>query len=72
MASYTYVGKVYESVRIGNLPSYTLVDLSGSYTINKNLKVFGRIDNMFNQHYEVAGGYSTPGASVVTGVKWSI
>jgi len=70
--SYTYVSKVYESVSVGNLPSYILVDLSGSYKINKNLKVFARVDNLFNQHYEVAGGYGTPGASVFTGVKWSI
>ena len=72
MASYTYVSKVYESARLGNLPSYILVDLSGSYKINKNLKVFGRVENMFDQHYEVAGGYGTQGASVFTGVRWSI
>lgn len=70
--NYTYVSKVYESVRVGNLPSYILVDLSGSYKINNNLKIFGRIENMFDQHYEVADGYGTPGASVFTGVKWSI
>ncbi|GBE41363.1 vitamin B12 transporter BtuB precursor [bacterium BMS3Bbin09] len=72
MASYTYVSKVYESVSVGNLPSYILVDLSGSYKLNNNLKIFGRVDNLFNQHYEVAGGYGTPGASVFTGVKLSI
>jgi vitamin B12 transporter len=71
-ASYTYVSKVYESPWVGNLPSYILVDLSGSYKINKNLKVFGRIDNLFDQHYEVAGGYGTPGAEMYTGVKMSI
>ena len=72
MASYTYVSKVYESVSVGNLPSYILVDLSGSYKINKNLKVFARIENIFDEDYEVAGGYGTPGATVFTGVKWSI
>jgi len=71
-ASYTYVSKVYESVSVGNLPSYILVDLSGSYKINKNLKVFARIENMFDEDYEVAGGYGTQGATVFTGVKWSI
>ena len=70
--NYTYVSKVYESVSIGNLPSYVLVDLCGSYKINKNLKVFGRIDNLFDEQYEVAGGYGTPGVSVYTGIKWSI
>ena len=72
MVDYTYVSKVYDSANVGNLPSYILVDLSGSYVINKHLKIFGRIENMFNQYYEIAGGYGTPGASVFTGVKWSI
>ena len=71
-ASYTYVSKVYESVWVGNLPSYILVDLSGSYKINKHLKVFGRIENMFDEDYEVASGYGTAGASVFAGVKVSI
>ena len=71
-AGYTYVSKVYESSWVGNLPSYILVDLSGSYKINKNFKIFGRIDNLFDQNYEVAGGYGTPGAELYAGVKLSI
>ena len=63
-----YVGKRldYGQVRLGG---YALVNLAASYDINENLKLFGRIDNLFDRKYEEAKGFGTPGFSVFGGLK---
>jgi vitamin B12 transporter len=33
-------------------PGYTIVNLRGDYAINDQVKVFGRVDNLFNLHYQ--------------------
>lgn len=51
------------------LDSYFLVNLNGAYKINKNIKLFGRIDNLFNENYEEVFGFSRPGLSGFGGIK---
>jgi vitamin B12 transporter len=41
------------------LPSYIVVNVAGSYDVNRNLQVFGRIDNLFDQRYEQVFGFGT-------------
>lgn len=50
---------------------YTLVNLVGSYTINKHVQLFSSIENLFNQHYQEIHGYNTAGISAFGGVKLS-
>ncbi|MDA8079636.1 MAG: TonB-dependent receptor [Nitrospiraceae bacterium] len=69
LISYAYVSKRFDSSIARDLSSYSLVNLSGSCKINKWLSVFGRIDNLFNTHYEESGTFGTPGFSVFGGVK---
>lgn len=70
-----YVGKrddmdpdTYERVKAGD---YTLVNLAASYNITKNIQVFSRIDNLFDQDYEEVKGYGTPGFSIFGGIRIS-
>ncbi|RAM00287.1 hypothetical protein DO021_19730 [Desulfobacter hydrogenophilus] len=51
------------------LDAYTLVNLAVSYQICKNVKVFGRIENLFDEEYEEVGGYGTADISAYAGVK---
>jgi len=51
------------------LDSYFLINLNGAYKINKNIKLFGRIDNLFNENYEEVFGFSRPGLSGFGGIK---
>ena len=37
-------------------PDYTLVDLYGSYDVNKNLKLFFSVDNLFDKSFWTANG----------------
>ncbi len=53
------------------LPSYFLVNLRASYQVNSQVKLFARVDNLFNQWYEELYGYSTPGLSAYGGTQVS-
>jgi outer membrane receptor protein involved in Fe transport len=39
----------------GKIPSYTLVNLDGSWRITNQLQVFGRVTNLFDQTYQTFG-----------------
>ena len=54
------------------LPSYTLVNLMGSFQMDDHLKLFGRVNNLFNTVYEEVYGYGTPGLSFYLGTKISL
>jgi vitamin B12 transporter len=52
-------------------PGYTTVNLTADYAINDQLKVFGRIDNLFNVHYQNPTGFLSPGLGVFGGVRFA-
>jgi vitamin B12 transporter len=73
-----YVGKSYDknfnlfpAERVV-LPDYTIVNLSATYQIIPQIKLYGRIDNLFNKYYEEVYGYGTPGFSGYMGLTLSI
>uniref|UniRef100_UPI0035CB4228 TonB-dependent receptor plug domain-containing protein n=1 Tax=uncultured Sphingomonas sp. TaxID=158754 RepID=UPI0035CB4228 len=51
------------------LAPYTLVDLRAELPITKRVAVFGRIENLFDEHYETAYRYGTLGRSVYAGFR---
>jgi vitamin B12 transporter len=72
-----YVGKrddmdysTWPSRRV-ELDDYVRVDLAASYQVTGNVQIFGRIENLFDEDYEEAIGYGTPGISAYGGVKFS-
>ena len=52
-------------------PGYTVVNLRADYAFNDQLKVFGRIDNVANVHYENPNGFLAPGLGVFAGVRFA-
>ncbi|HEX5421414.1 MAG TPA: TonB-dependent receptor [Gammaproteobacteria bacterium] len=54
------------NVRLG---SYTLVDLRASYPVNAKLRIYGRIDNLFDRQYETAFQYGTWGRTGTIGLR---
>ena len=52
-------------------PGYTIVNLTGDYKINDQLKVFSRIDNLLNVHYQNPTGFLAPGLGVFGGVRFA-
>ena len=59
--------------RFGNpvteLDDYFLVNLALSYDLTRNIQLYGRIDNLFDEFYEEAWSYATPGFSAYGGLK---
>jgi vitamin B12 transporter len=47
----------------------TLVNLAANYTINDQWSVFGRIDNLFDVHYQDPIGFERPGFGIYGGVR---
>jgi vitamin B12 transporter len=52
------------------LSSYWLVNLNARYQLNKQVSLFGRIDNVFNRDYQTAYAYNQPPRGVFAGVNW--
>jgi vitamin B12 transporter len=52
-------------------PGYTTVNLRADYAINDQLKVFGRIDNLANVHYQNPTGFLAPGLGVFGGIRFA-
>ena len=50
-------------------PAYTTFDLAANYTVNKNVTVFARADNLFNEQYQNPFGFLRPGLGVYGGVR---
>jgi len=57
---------------VGTLDAYTLVNLSGSCDITDRFQVFARVENLFDEYYEEAFSYATPGLSGYIGLKWRL
>jgi vitamin B12 transporter len=49
--------------------SFGVVNVSATYDVNKQIQVFGRIDNLFDQQYEEVLFFGTPIRSVFAGVR---
>src|SRR5262249_20643664 len=48
---------------------YTIVNLRGDYAISDQVKLFGRVDNLFNRHYQNPTGFLAPGFGVFGGIR---
>jgi vitamin B12 transporter len=50
-------------------PAYTVVNVAADYAVTDQLKVFGRIDNLFNVHYQNPTGFLQPSLGVYGGIR---
>jgi vitamin B12 transporter len=50
-------------------PAYTIVNMAADYVVNDQIKVFGRVDNLFNLHYQNPTGFLQPGLGIFGGVR---
>ncbi len=54
------------NVRLGG---YSVTDIGVSYRIDRSVELTGRINNLFNRHYQEFAGYNTPGFAGYVGVR---
>jgi vitamin B12 transporter len=50
-------------------PGYTVVNVAADYVVSDQVKIFGRVDNLFNVHYQNPTGFLQPGLGVFGGVR---
>ncbi len=50
-------------------PGYTVVNVAADYAVTDQVKVFGRVDNLFNAHYQNPTGFLQPGLGVYGGIR---
>jgi len=65
-----YDPATFASTRV-KMGEYLVVNLAASYDISKSIRIFGRVDNLFDRSYEEVAGYGTAGISAFGGIKVS-
>ncbi|GGN52760.1 TonB-dependent receptor [Novosphingobium indicum] len=48
---------------------HLVVGLRSAFAVTDNIEVYGRVENLFDEHYEVVRTYGTPGRSAYAGVR---
>ena len=51
------------------LDDYTLVDLRAEVTVAPQMRLFARVENLFDEQYETAANYGTLGRSIYAGIR---
>lgn len=65
-----YAGKSWDdSFHTIPLKAYPLVDLRASYPVREGVELYGRIENLADQHYETSFQYGTAGRAAYAGVR---
>ncbi len=55
---------------LSNNPGYARFDLAGSYTLQRNVTLFGRVENLFDKHYQDSLGFPAYRRSYWLGMKF--
>lgn len=66
----TYVGKR-DDINDVVLDEYIILDVGAGYQATTNLLIYGRIENLTDEDYELVGGYGTAGISAYIGAKFT-
>jgi len=48
---------------------YTVLDIAAEYAISKRWRVFGRVENVTDEHYEPADGFQAPDRGMIAGAE---
>jgi vitamin B12 transporter len=57
------------SIRRLLAPGYTVVNVAANYAVDENVKLFARIDNLFDVRYQNPTGFLRPGFGVFAGMR---
>ena len=67
-ASVNHTGGYFD-IGTDKIKQFTLVSLRADYTVSEHFNIFGRIENLFNKHYEKVRGYGEPGIGAYGGIN---
>lgn len=70
---YLFVGRRYDDVaNQTSLGGYGLLNLTAAYSVNSNVAIQVRWNNILNKDYTNAYGYNTPGSNVFVNLAWRL
>jgi len=67
---FTFLPPLFARQRV-TLDSYTLVGIAGSWRLDRNLALFARAENVFDDDYQDVFGFETPGAAAYFGIRYT-
>ena len=71
-ATLTHVGSSFDNAtNTRRLPGYVLADVRAAFPVTRMIEVYGRVENLFDEHYETIFRYGVPGRSAFGGVRVS-
>jgi vitamin B12 transporter len=53
------------------LPGFGIVNVAADYKLNDRMALFGRVDNLFDKHYENPDGFLGTGIGVYGGIRFT-
>ena len=48
---------------------FVLVNVASAYKLTRQIELFGRVDNLFDENYEEVPGYHTTGIGIFAGIR---
>jgi vitamin B12 transporter len=66
------VMRAHDSADTISLKSYTTADMTFSYQASPEWRLFGRVENLSDEHYEPADGFQAPGRVFILGAELNI
>ena len=58
-----------DAANLTKVKGYVLWDLRASYPVTDKLEVYGRVENLFDKHYETIANYGQLGRAAYAGVR---
>lgn len=72
-ATLTMIGDSFDNAaNTRSLDGYALVDLRASLPIDRNIELYGRVENLFDESYQTVFRYGTPGRAAYAGVRFAL
>jgi vitamin B12 transporter len=53
------------------LPSFVVVNVAADYKLTDNMSIYGRIDNLFDERYEIPDGFLATGIGAFGGIRFT-
>jgi len=69
-ATISHVGASFDNAsNTRELDGYVLADLRAAFPVTRNIELYGRIENLFNEQYETSYRYGTPRRAAYAGIR---
>jgi vitamin B12 transporter len=58
-----------DAANLVRLRPYAVLDLTARYPVTKEVELYGRVENLWNERYQTAAGYASPPRGVFVGAR---